>query len=116
MSTTKLPRERLARYFEDFTKRFLADGAGEKVDIEVLDRERGDQRAAAAVRLRGITYDTQSNALEFSLAAGDHRVYEPESVWVKEESDGFLSAIEVGRPDGAREVVTLRRAKSGVIG
>jgi hypothetical protein len=40
---------------------------------------------------------------------GDHRIFEPREVWAVEEPDGFLSAVQVVRPDGAREVVRVQR-------
>lgn len=110
MSTLKIERDRLPEFFADFTKRFLSDGSPETVDIEVFQPIWGGQRAVREVRLNGITYDRNTNSLEFALATGDHRVFEPDTVWVREESDGFLSAIEVIRPDGVREIVTLKRA------
>ena len=110
MATTKVPRDRLLQYFDAFSKRYLADDAPETIDIELLDRDLGDQQVVRATRLVGITYDRQANTLEFALESGDHRVVEPEEVWVEEEDDGFVSAIEVVRPGGAREIVNLSRA------
>jgi hypothetical protein len=107
--TTKIPAEQLAEYFERFTKRFLRDGSPEAVDVEVLEPEWGDQRAVEGVRLLGITYDYKVNSLEFELEPGDHRVYSPQEVWTIEEDDGFVSAIEVVRPDSTREIVSVRR-------
>ena len=108
-ATIRIPRDRLARYFDAFTKRFLKDGSPEAVDVEVLAPDLGDQFAAAGARLIGITYDPHDNALEFELASGDHRAFQPHEVWVIEEPDGFLSAIEVVRADGSREVVRVQR-------
>ena len=108
-ATTKIPTEQLAEYFGRFTKRFLMDGAPEAVDVEVLEPEWGDQREVEGVRLLGITYDPKANALEFELEPGDHRVYAPQEVWTIEEDDGFVSAIEVVRPDSTREIVSVRR-------
>lgn len=107
--TTQIPRERLGEYFEAFTKRFLRDGAPEAVDVEVLEPDWGDQRVAEGARLIGITYDRRTNTLEFELDSGDHRVYEPQEVWVIEEPDGFLNAIEVVLPEGSKEVVSVKR-------
>jgi hypothetical protein len=107
--TTQIPRDRLAEYFEVFTKRFLRDGSPEAVDVEVLEPDWGDQQVLQGARLLGVSYDKRSNTLEFELDAGDHRVYEPQEVWVIEESDGFLNAIEVVLPDGSREVVSVKR-------
>ena len=50
-STTKIPHDRLHEYFEDFTKRFLRDGAPEAVDVEVLSADLGDQYVAEGARL-----------------------------------------------------------------
>ena len=106
---TRIPVERLAAYFDAFTKRFLRDGSPEAVDVEVLAPDLGSQLAAAGARLIGITYDPHDNALEFALESGEHRAFQPKEVWVTEEPDGFLSALEVVRGDGVREVVQLRR-------
>jgi hypothetical protein len=59
--------------------------------------------------LLGITYDRKKDSLEFALDSGDHRVLDPGEVWVMEEPDGFVSAVEVVRPDGGREVVSVKR-------
>ena len=47
----QIPRERVAGYFEAFTKRFLRDGSPEAVDVEVLAPDLGDQSAARGARL-----------------------------------------------------------------
>jgi hypothetical protein len=108
-TTTKVPRERLAEYFATFTKRFLLDDSPEAVDVEVIQPHQADQVAVHGVRLRGITYDSKGNSLEVELDSGDHRLYDPQEVWTVEESDGFLSAIEVVHRDGGRDVISVRR-------
>ena len=107
--TAKVPRDRLSEYFTAFTRRFLLDDSPEAVDVEVLEPDLGAQVAVHGVRLLGITFDSKGNTLELELDAGDHRVYDPEEVWTIEESDGFLSAIEVVHPDGDREVISVKR-------
>jgi uncharacterized protein DUF5335 len=107
--TTKVPHERLAEYFATFTRRFLMDDSPEAVDVEVLEPDLGEQVAAQGVRLVGVTFDPKGNTLEIELDFGDHRVYDPKEVWTIEESDGFLSAIEVVHRDGEREVISVRR-------
>jgi len=109
-TTLKISPEDLAAYFDVFTKRFLRDGSPEAADLEVIAPDWGDQYAAEGARLIGITYDARTNTLEFALDSGtDHRIREPREVWVAEEPDGFASTIEVVRPDGMREVVTVKR-------
>ena len=108
--TTKLPEAQLAEYFDQFTKRFLRDESPELASVEVLSPDWGDEYESEGEPLLGITYDKHKNSLEFALESGDHRVYDPKEVWVMEDKDGFVSAVEVVRKDGSKEVVTVRRA------
>ena len=108
-TTMKVEADRLEAYFGVFTKHFLRDDSLQAADVEVLSSELGDQFVAEGAHLTGITYDPRTRALEFYFESGDHRVYEPKEVWVEEEEDGFVRAIEVVRPDGTKEVVRLRR-------
>lgn len=108
--TKKIPREQLVEYFDSFTKRFLRDDSPEAVDVEVIAPDWGDQIAMHGVRLDGITYDVHTDALEFALDVGDHRVYKPTEVWAVEEPGGFISSIEVVRPNGTREIVTVKQS------
>jgi hypothetical protein len=108
-TTTRIPQERLATYFDAFTKRILHDRSPEAIDIELLDNELGDQVTVRGSRLVGITYDAGENVIEFELESGDHRVSRPKDVWVIEEPDGFVSALEVVGSDGVREVVSVKK-------
>jgi len=107
--TTKISEDQLADYFAAFTKRFLLDESPECVDIEVLEPDWGDRSIAQCAQLMGITYEHRTRRLEFELDSADHRIENPAEVWVLEEPDGFLSALEVVYDDGSREVVSIKR-------
>jgi hypothetical protein len=109
-ATKKIPLEQAAAYFDAFTKRFLRDPTPESADIEVLNPDLGDQFEAEMARVVGVTYDRKENALEIELEPEptDHRVYHPKEIWVIEEPDGFVSSIEIIRPDDTREIVSIR--------
>ena len=110
MSETKrIATDQLTRYFDAFSKRFLMGGAAESADVEVLD-DGGDRQLASGVKLLGVDYDPHTNALELELESGDHRAFNPREVWAVEEPDGFISALQVVRDDGAREIVNIRRS------
>jgi hypothetical protein len=79
------------------------------VDIEVLEPDWGDNSIAQCAHLMGITYERRTRRLEFELDSADHRIENPAEVWVLEEPDGFLSALEVVYDDGSREVVSIKR-------
>lgn len=107
--TRRIPAAELTKYFDKFSRRFLMKGGSGAADIEVMGNEIGDQRVASGARLRGVDYDPHTNALEIALDSGDHRAYRPREVWAIEESDGFVSGLEIVRDDGTKEVVVIRR-------
>jgi hypothetical protein len=108
-STSMIPQDRLADYFDTFTRRFLQGPSPEAADVEVLDRDLGAQCAVNGGRLLGVTYDRRENALEFEFSTGDHRVYRPSEVWTVENDDGFPETIEVVRPDGVHEIISVKK-------
>ena len=107
--TKRIPSDQLDEYFARFTKNFLLRESTNTIDIEVLGADSGDQFEAEGSGIFGITYDPRANTLEFELAGGDHRVSKPREVWVEEEADGFITALEVVRDDGTREVARMKR-------
>jgi hypothetical protein len=107
--TTKVPHDRLEKYFDDFTKHYLRNESTNAADVELLAPQWGDQLEAEGAHLVGVTYDPKDNALELTFEAGQHRTYHPTEIWTVEDTDGFVKAIEVVHEDGAREVVRVRR-------
>src|SRR6266550_2981606 len=102
-ATTKIPSHQLETYFDKFSKHFLLHESTNAVDVEVVAPDWGDQFEAEGGHLRGITYDRKDDAIEFELEGGDHRIFNPKEVWVVEEEDGFIKALEIVRPDDVRE-------------
>jgi hypothetical protein len=109
MATCQIPREKLEKYFDTFSRHFLRDETTDVVDVEFLSPDLGDQPVSTDAHLVGITYDPKSNALDVVLESGDHRVFSPREVWVDEEPDGFVRAIEAVRADGTKEVIRVKR-------
>lgn len=107
--TKKIPEDKLARYFDDFSRRFLLDDSPESAAVEIVGSSIGDQVVTSGARLRGISYDVYTHALEVFLEKGDRRSYNPDEVWAVEEPDGFVSAIDILQSDGTRELVTIKR-------
>jgi hypothetical protein len=109
IETTRIPTDQLEQYFDRFTRHFLLSESTNRVDLEVLSSDWGDQFEAEGAQLLGITYDPKDNALDFELEGGDHRVQHLTEVWTAEETDGFVKAIEVVRDDGTKEVARVNR-------
>ena len=109
LETKRIPANELEMYFDKFTKHFLVHDSTNRVDVELIAPDWGDQFAAEGAQLRGITYDPKDDALEFELEGGDHRIQHPQEVWVAEEIDTFIKAIQVVREDGSREIARVNR-------
>jgi hypothetical protein len=115
MGATKvIPRAEWETYFDRYTRKHLGPGAGdeETAAIEVMSPSLGVEVEATLVPLLGMDYDPKSNAFELVLANIDHLMFFPTEIAVIEEDDGFISALEVTRADGIREVVRVRRSAS----
>jgi hypothetical protein len=111
--TRRIPADQLTRYFDAFSKRFLMAASPGAADIEVVGTDIGNQRVASGGRLLGVDYDPHTNALELELGSGNHRAFNPREVWAIEESDGFVSGIQIVRDDGAKELVNITRGRGG---
>ena len=107
--TRTVPKDQLEDYFTRFTKHFLMPESTNRVDVEVLSADFGDQFESEGAHIFGITYDPKKNSLEFALEGGDHRVEKVKEIRTAEEADGFVKAIEVVRDDGTREVAQVTR-------
>jgi hypothetical protein len=107
--TKQIHRDQLASYFDAFTKHFLMYESTNTADVELLAPDWGDQFAAEGDHLRGITYDPKDNTIEFELEGFNHRIPDPGEVWVIEELDGFVRALEVIEAQGARQIARVKR-------
>ena len=111
-STKQIPREQWEEYFDRFTQRHLEYGAPEEAMVELVSPTLGDQLESEGARLLGLTWDPKSEAFEVLFEDIDHMVFNPTEIWVVEGDDGFLSAIELVRPDGDKEILQLRRGSA----
>jgi hypothetical protein len=109
-ATRKLEPNEIQDYFDTFTKHFLRHEATNLADVEVTSLDLGDQFEAEGVQLNGVTFDPGKNELDVMFEAGDHRVFKPSEVWVVEEPDGFVQAIEIVLADGVKEIIKVKRA------
>jgi hypothetical protein len=108
-ATKEIPRSEWQRYFDDLAKRHLRGDTAAVASLELMSAELGDQLEETAAPLIGLSYDPKSEALEVILADRDHLVFHPAEIWVVEEDDGFVSALEVVYGDGTHEVMELQR-------
>jgi hypothetical protein len=107
--TKRICREDLESYFDAFTRHFLMRDSTNAADVELVAPDWGDQFAAEGAHLRGITYDPKDNAIDFELEGFNHLIPDPREVWVIEELDGFVRALEVIVPNGERQIARVRR-------
>jgi hypothetical protein len=108
-TTRQIPRDEWREYFGRFTQEYL-DAKPEEVTMEVLSPAIGGQFEARFARLDGIAYDPDSSAFEVWVEEPlDHLALYPTEIWVDEEEGGFISMLEIVRPDGPKEVLSIQR-------
>lgn len=111
-ATKQIARDQWKSYFDAFGKRHLRGELPTSASVEVVSSELGDQTEATRTHLEGIDYDPKSDALEVALEDRDHLVFQPAEIWVVEEDDGFISALEIVHAEGSREIMRLERGGS----
>jgi hypothetical protein len=108
--TQEIPLEELTVFLDAFSQRH----SGERVTLEVLDRELGPQRLVTDVPLIGGTAEPASPAagpndreMRVEFAAGDspeelesHEVRHPVHVRLAKSDDGADAALEIEPQDG----------------
>ena len=107
-ATKQIPRDEWQRYFDQVARRHLR-GDTQTATLELVSAELGDQLEEALTPLIGLSYDPKSEAFEVILADRDHLVFHPSEIWVVEEDDGFVSALEVIYSDGTHEIMEIQR-------
>ena len=107
--TIQLSPAHMAEYFATFTRHHLLNESSDVADVEMLSRTLGDQPVVTGGHLTGITYEPKRNSLEVEFDSGDVRAFQPKEVWVVEEENGFLRAVEIVHDDDTRELIQVRR-------
>ena len=108
--TRRLQDRELQEYCDRFSRRFLGGRAPLDVDVEVIGADIGDQHETELGRLHGLAYDSDTRELDVMFDAGEHHIFAVTQAWILEDPDGFLSALQVWRPDGNQEIIQFSRA------
>ena len=112
-TAVEIPKDRWPAYANDLSKQYVGWG----VTIEILDRELGDQQAAAGPPLQGISFETKGSACgDLLVEVGDigtpyevHRIHRPRVLRAAETQPGGELDIYVESEDGTANVIRLRR-------
>ena len=108
--TKRIPLNECHSYFERVTLVIEREVAPRAATIEVMSPKLGAQVAARTMRLLGLSYDEQKEIFEVILADLNHMVECPGEVWVMEEPDGLLSAVELRCGNDLRQIVYMYRS------
>jgi hypothetical protein len=104
MITRKLEPPQWQEYFDRASRRL----AGARAEIEVIGENLGAQRQAD-MSLTGLSYDPHDRALTIAGEPLDHRISEPQEIYVEEDA-GALQSLEVLDQDGYKQVVKFAQA------
>lgn len=107
MSTQQIPQTEWVEYFEGFS----AHNQTRCVTLDVQDIEAGPQRVVDHLPLLAIEPDTKNDVLpSIVIVAGDssggqpeafrHEVMKPTTVWIKQDDQGEVEAMDIEGEDG----------------
>jgi len=106
--TIKLEKENWENYFNEWDKRYREGEFGQKkVQIEIVDKELGDQIETYWQSLVGLAYDPKDDDFEVVAEKHDHIIHKPKEIYVEELENGDIKAIEVVQEDGIKHIILL---------
>jgi hypothetical protein len=109
-TTRKIPTAEWTSYFDRVTEKLRTDRVPRSATIEVLSVQHGDQVPTATAPLRGLAYDASRDSFMVLMEDVDHFVLCPVELWVVEDDEGLVSALEVVCPDGSKQIVYVQRS------
>lgn len=107
MHTKQIPMADWRRTLDDLSRSY--DGA--LVTLEILGAEVGAQQEVHDQPLRGITSDPSGVIVQIEQAGGlylDHRIAHPQALWIVENEESAVMAIEIEDDGGMRSLVRFR--------
>jgi len=106
MATKALPKEEWEMYFDKLSKNLPAV----EVQLEVVDKEVGDQVEVEYSPLTGLSYDPKDDVFEIQFKEiHDHLIYHPKEIYVEEEN-GKITTIEVVDKEETRYILRVKPA------
>ncbi len=102
MITRKLEPSQWQPYFDRASRRL----AGGRAEIEIIGEDIGDQ-LQADITLLGLSYDPHDRALTIAGEALDHRISDPQEIYVEEDA-GQLQSFEVLDQEGHKQLIKLQ--------
>jgi hypothetical protein len=102
MTTRKLEPNTWQSYFDHVSRRLHAS----QVEIDVTGLDIGVQVAAERLTIDGLSYDPSEHAMVITAEDVEHRITEPQEIYVVEEV-GLLRSVEIVDADGHKQIVLL---------
>lgn len=106
MPTRRIPTQEWKTTFDSLSRTYR----GALVSVEIMTRRFGDQPQVRKVALGGITSDPSGVTIETAMRPSEHlghRVERPRAVWIHENADGAVTALEVQSTDGTGTLLTF---------
>lgn len=107
MSTTQLPKVEWQPFFDQISKNIQ----GNLAEIELNSLVLGNQIQTQWTPLFGISYDKRSDTIDVIAEDLDHRISNPEKVYV-EQTGLTLTSMEIIGHDHISQIIKLRRPLS----
>ncbi len=109
MAVRKLEKSEWEDYFNEFDKKYREGLIPPKeVQIEIVNEEIGDQIETWWQPLIGLAYDPKDDEFEVAAERHDHLIHKPIEIYVDEDVNGVITAVEVIQADGTKHIIKLR--------
>ena len=108
--TLRIPKAEWGAFFDDLTKRRFEW----KTNLEVIDREMGDQTLSDGLPLKGITVERRSGGTVIEILVGKdaehhqtHNIFEAETVAFLPNEKDAGGILEIEEVDGTKTLIRL---------
>lgn len=110
MSINKqIPAEQWVEFFDTFTN----GNRGRLIDLEVLDRELGDETPVKEQPLWSLIYDPANKGNDLTIEVGrdrvayGHTIEAPNEVWQEQDDNGKVVALGIKADDENQAIMRL---------
>ncbi|MBC7658927.1 MAG: DUF5335 family protein [Chitinophagaceae bacterium] len=105
MVTRSLAKEDWKLYFDDFSKHIQS----ERVELDVMALDIGDQIEEDHVLLNGLSYDPKDDMIYVFTYPLRHFISHPDHIWLVEDNNK-LQSIDIETSDGEKHLLRFRDA------
>ncbi|SMO63479.1 DUF5335 family protein [Fodinibius sediminis] len=108
MAIKQINKEDWQPFFDSFSHKYLKDDQPEYAEIRILSAESGAQPQTEWLVLEGLTFNAKEDLLDIRVEGLNRMILNPSQVYVDEDTDGWITSMEIVESDGTKDIIELR--------